>query len=229
MRLNIIILLTFITSCIDKHEKKENIIIDNTETISLEEEAIQIFEEENNLVIDSLKMHAFDNLYFGSKNLKDKDHKINEINYTVSDYSTCHYTLQSKYPIKTKKKLSKEIQELKELIKKKHDKYDEINKIITFKHSEEAPKDASPFLIAASEIYNDELVGFEYKNIKYAWNLNYKTIKIGHKLKYEQIKNSYLKDKNNYSYYIFIEFKSKLINDDNVEKNKIENNESEKF
>ncbi|AYN05478.1 hypothetical protein [Flavobacterium sp. 140616W15] len=173
----------------------------------------------NEKVIDSIKMHAFDNLYFGTHDeiKSNEEYSINDLDYTIKTYQSlpvkglCYFMLVSKYEITTQEKVKRELNDLRTIISKKYGNPVNINRTFHIQHPEEMGKGESFFDTRASYKYDKKIIGLPYEFVACTWNLRYKEIQIGYFIEHKNrtaVFQSSLKSNN---YTIYIEIRSKLI------------------
>ncbi len=211
-----IISLSILLSCNSKpnikSEKSKTHTEDSTKTI--EKKKIPV----TNVKIDSVKMHAFDNIYFGFQNdpIASK-YTINDIDYSISSSQSIPYKglsyfmLENDSKIKTEKKAKKILNDLKNTISRKYSNVIVLNKSLFIKHPEEQEKDEVFFDKRSLYKYDEKIIGFPYEFIACQWNLKYKTIQIGYFIDYKnktRIFGSAPKDDN---YIVYLEFQSKIV------------------
>lgn len=187
--------------------------------------------------VDSIKMHAFDNLYFGENNRNNsRKFQIDNIEYGVKilkglqDNQTYYYMLQSNSKIITKKKAEKVLKDLKKIISTKYSNTVVLNQIYYSKHPEEREKNTSSFDDRSLREFDENLIGQPYEYAGYKWDLKYKTIQIGYFIENKnRTRFSEPKPKDD-DYIIYIELTSKLLQPkiENNSKNEIEK-DSKKF
>ncbi|MBG6111676.1 hypothetical protein IWX84_002563 [Flavobacterium sp. CG_9.10] len=185
--------------------------------------------------IDSLKMHAIDNLYFGLNPGKtDREIKIDNMPYLVTlskaepGKGVFYYMLKSKGKITTIKRAKSVLNDLKKTITRKYKKFIVLNQTYNTKHPEDRKIRQSSFEDRAEGEYDRKIMGQPYEFAAYKWNLNYKTIQIGY---FINNKNSEVYMQNSpatHEYIIYIELNSKIIKPKQV-KDVSNNDDSNKF
>jgi hypothetical protein len=163
--------------------------------------------EKEKTVIDSLKMHAIDNLYFGlNPGTNSGAFIIDNVHYSivlskgVQNKGVSYYLLKSNGKITTKEKAQRIISNLRKIIAKKHQGVIVLNKTHNTKHPEENTKRQSSFEHRATGEYDEKIVGQPYEFAAYRWNLKYKTIQIGYFIDNKN-KTLYMENRPKYDYY----------------------------
>lgn len=187
--------------------------------------------------IDSIKMQAFDDIYFGTNvdYISSKTYQINDIDYNVnirgsnSKGKLNYFKLRSEIKILTEKKARKIIEELKNTISKKYENYLKKNKTYYIKHTDEKGKDEVLFDEEIKLKYDNNLIGLPYKYVGYEWDLPYKKIEIHYLISNKNKTRDliYPEPNEDTHYIIYIEFRSKLLID--KVKSKIKEKDTNKF
>lgn len=222
-----VIVISLVYSCNSTPNIKPNdanINEKNTETI-IEKEKIA-----PKIKIDTVKMHAFDNIYFGFQNdpLKSK-YMINGMEYYIFMSTSLpskglqSFTLQNKKVFKSEKQAKKVLSDLKKTISKKYKNATVLNK--TF-YIEEEQKRSNDFDKNFLNKHDENRIGEPYEFISCKWNLKYKTIQIGYLVSYP---NKMITSKSTLGYSIYIEFQSKIIKMKKQNEPNYEKNDSSKF
>lgn len=227
----IILLLSILNSCnLSSNTKIESNDADSTQPVVKE----KILEQK--IKIDSIKMHAFDEVYFGTvEEISSKSFIINDINYILrtsqhlKNGQLCYFEIQSTEKITTLKKAKKVLNELKNTISKKYTNSITINKTYYVKHPEEMNKDESYFDSKASYKYDKKTIGLPYEFVGYKWNLKYKEIQIGYLIDYKNRTRYMQSTPQDNNYIIYIEFKSKILKQEEESTNADSKKDSNKF
>jgi hypothetical protein len=188
-------------------------------------------------IIDSIKMQAFDNVFFGTKEETiSRSFTINDIEFNVGteqhleNGQLCYFEIHSNEKITTQKKAKKIVNELKNTISKKYNNSLTLNKTYYVKHPEEMDKDEIYLSLTKRYKYDKNTIGLPYEFLAYKWNLKYKEIQIGYLIDYKN-RTRYMQSTPQDDYYIvYIQFKSKILkrNDKNTTNN-ISEKDSKKF
>lgn len=193
--------------------------------------------EETKVNIDSIKMHAFENIYFGTfDEINSKKYTINDLEYTIRTYNStpkkglCYFMLINHSQITTQKKAKKEINNLKNIISKKYKNEVNLNRTYYIKHPEEMEKNENLFDIRSFYKYDNKIIGLPYEYEAFKWDLKYKEIKIGYFIENKNRTVMYQSSAKNDNYIIYIEITSKIIKptQQNLKDTNIED-ESKKF
>ncbi|WP_374549472.1 hypothetical protein [Flavobacterium sp.] len=168
---------------------------------------------------DSIKMHAFDNLYFGTQGGKILNkYSVNGIDYIVKTSKSkpgeglCYFMLESDIKITTKKKAEKVLNDLENTISRKYKNGTQVNKTLYVKHPEEKENNEGFFDERTLYKYDKKTIGLAYEFIKSKWNLNYKEIQIGYLVDHKNRTVLYqTSPKEDDNYIIYIELESKVI------------------
>lgn len=228
----LIFLLTLI-SCNKNIEDKPSILTDTV--VKNPPTVISLKDEKEKIVIDSLKMHAIDNLYFGlNPGTNSGAYIIDNVQYSivmskgVQNKGVSYYLLKSNGKITTRKKAQRIINNLKKIISKKHNGVIALNKTYYTKHPEENTKRQSSFERRTTGEYDEKIINQPYEVAAYRWDLKYKTIQIGYFIDNKN-KTLYMENRPQYDYYtIYIELTSNVIKPLVVEK-KSTDSDSDKF
>ncbi|MBQ0908592.1 hypothetical protein KBJ98_07755 [Flavobacterium sp. F-328] len=180
--------------------------------------------------IDSVKMHAFDNIYFGFQNdpIKSK-YMINGMEYYISMSTSLpskglqSFTLQNKKVFKTEKNAKQVLSDLQKTISTKYKNTTVLNK--TF-YIEEELKRTNDFEKNFLNKYDENRIGEPYEFISCIWNLKYKIIQIGYLISYPNMMTT---TESTPSYSIYIEFESKIITMKKQNEPNYKKNDSSKF
>lgn len=227
----IVLNLLLLNSCnLSTKSKIEKIEIDTTPIVVKKKTTIP-------KIIDSVKMHAFDNVYFGStEEISSKLFNINSIEFNVGTLQRlengelCYFEIKSNEKITTQKKAKKVLNELKNTISKKYNNSIILNKTYYVKHPEEMEKNENLFNLRNMYKYDKNTIGLPYEFLACKWNLKYKEIQIGYLIDHKN-RARYMQSAPQDDYYtIYIEFKSKILkrNDENTMSNNSEK-DSKKF
>ncbi len=222
-----VIVISLVYSCNSAPDVKPNdanINEKNTETIIEKEKTTP------KIKIDTVKMHAFDNIYFGFQNdpIKSK-YMINGMEYYIFISTSLpskglqSFTLRNKKVFKTEKQAKKVLSDLKKTISKKYKNATVLNK--TF-YIEEEQKRSNDFDKNFLNNHDENRIGEPYEFISCKWNLKYKTIQIGYLISYP---NKMTSSKSTSSYSIYVEFQSKIIKMKKQNEPNYEKNDSSKF
>ncbi|KFF04483.1 hypothetical protein ACHRVW_12055 [Flavobacterium collinsii] len=211
-------------------ESKEKIIVDTLNTYKSKP-------EKKSGKIDSVKMHAFDDLYFGIQSeITSKKYSVNDIDYSVASSGSepgkglFYFMLESKSNITTQKKADRVLNELKKTISKKYGNGENINKTYYIKHPEEKEKAEDFFGKRALYKYDKKIIGLPYEVVKSKWDLKYKEIKIGYLIEHKNRTVYYQSSPEDNNYIIYIELTSKVIKSENENSdNKNAEKDSNKF
>ena len=227
-----IIGLLLLNSCNSKPNhsselKNENDIEDTINT------APKSKNEPQKIKIDSVKMHAFDNLYFGIKG-QDYSQKfsINEMEYVVESYHSlptkglCHFMLKNQSKITTQQRAKKVLNDLKKTISKKYKSVINLNKTYYIKHPEEKEKDE----FGTRDFYNydKKIIGLPYEFVACKWDLKYKEIQIGYFIDHKNKTLMFQSTPTDDYYIIYIEVTSKIIKPEDTNSSD-KNKDSNKF
>lgn len=174
---------------------------------------------ESKKVIDTIKMHAFDNLYFGTHDeiKSNEEYSINDLDYTIKTYQSlpakglCYFMLVSKYEITTQEKARRELNDLRTIISKKYGNTVNLNRTFHILDPEEMGKDESFFDTRASYKYDKKIIGLPYEFVACKWNLRYKEIQIGYFIEHKNRTAVFQSSPKSNNYTIYIEIRSKLI------------------
>jgi len=186
------------------------------------------------IVIDSVKMHAFDDVYFGTTNeIVSKRFIINDIPFNVkssqgSQKGLCYFMLQNVNEITTKQKALKVISDLKNTISVKYQNAKLLNKIFHVEHPEMMKK-GEAFELKSLYKFDENTVGLPYEYKLYQWDLKYKKITIGYFIDYKNKKRMFQSTPRSDYYIIYIEFESKLIKPDKISLSNDSKKDSDKF
>ncbi|MDR6966268.1 hypothetical protein J2X31_000261 [Flavobacterium arsenatis] len=170
-------------------------------------------------IIDSVKMHAFDNIYFGKNySPKTNSHTINDMEYTVTSAKSLpneglfYIMLENQSKITTERKARQVLNDLKNTITKKYSKSISLNKTFYVKHPEEDDKRESSFSNPRNQYkYDEKIIGLPYEFAGYRWDLKYKDIQLGYLIDNKNRTRFYQSNTKNDLYIIYVEFKSKVI------------------
>ncbi len=145
--------------------------------------------------IDSVRMHAFENIYFGQKHEAtsrlDSYFELFGRQYFTASSSThpkiglTNFILTSCCGFQTQKRTIREINELTNAIKIKHGKGRGLNKTIFVKHFEEKSSPGygewGPFFPRKSEYTSEkDRIGKPHRFIAHLWETPFKTIELGY-------------------------------------------------
>lgn len=172
----------------------------------------------NPIIIDSIKMHAFDNVFFGTKEeIISRSFTINDIEFNVGttqhleNGQLCYFEIESNEKITTQKRAKKIVNELKNTISKKYSNSLTLNKTYYVKHPEEMDKDENYLSFKNIYKYDKNTIGLPYEFVAYKWNLKYKEIQIGYLIDLKN-RTRYMQSKPQDDYYtVYIQFKSKIL------------------
>lgn len=180
------------------------------------------------LRIDSIKMHAFDNVFFGiNEDITQRLFSINNIEFNIGEVQyiengqLCYFTIESNEKITTQKRANKIINDLKNTISKKYSKSLFLNKTFYVKHPEENAENENTLDIKNIYAYDKNTIGLPYEFLAYKWDLAYKEIQIGYIIDYKN-RSRYMQSTPQNDYYIvYLKFNSKILrrNNDNVTNN----------
>lgn len=195
----------------------------NTETI-IEKEKVT-----PRVKIDSVKMHAFDDIYFGFQNDPiSKKYMINGMEYyiwisnSLPSEGLQYFILENKTVFRTEKYAKKVLNDLKNTISKKYKNPIVLNKSL---YIEEGKKGTDPSDKNFMYIYNENRIGQPYEFIASKWDLKYKIIQIGYLVDYTEMTMA----QSTTGYRIYIEFQSKIIKQKKQNEPNYEKNDSSKF
>jgi hypothetical protein len=191
----------------------------------------------NPTIIDSIKMHAFDNVFFGTKEeIISSSFTINNIEFNVGttqlleNGQLCYLEIESNEKITTQKRAKKIVNELKNTISIKYSNSLTLNKTYYVKHPEEMDKDENHLSFKNMYKYDKNTIGLPYEFVAYKWNLKYKEIQIGYLIDLKN-RTRYMQSKPQDDYYtVYVQFKSKILkrNDEKTTNNDTEK-DSKKF
>lgn len=218
----ILIYTTIITSllfcCCKQHDNNNLPKTEITEKI-IDTIVVAPKNDNTKIVIDSVKMHAFENIYFGTfDEIGSKKYSINDDDYYINTHQIlpnkglCFMMLECQSLITTQKKAKKILNDLRITISKKYNSGSNVNKTYLIKHPEEMEKNETFFDTRTNYKYDKKLIGLPYEFVAYKWDLKYKEIKIGYLLEHKNRTVTYGESSpksDNYS--IYIEIKSKII------------------
>lgn len=222
----VIVLLLLLNSCnVSTNNKIEDIQIDSIALVVKKNIT-------NTIIIDSIKMHAFDNVFFGSKGeITPRLFTLNGIEFTVGteqrleNGELCYFEIESNLTITTQKKAKRIVNDLKNTIAKKYSNTLTLNKTYYVKHPEEMDKDENHLSLKGIYKYDKNTVGLPYEFLAYKWNLKYKEIRIGYLIDLKN-RSRYMQSPPQDDYYtVYIQFRSKILKRDDEN---ILNNSSEK-
>jgi hypothetical protein len=209
-------IICFTSILIYSCNKIDDKLIQKTEEDSFES-TIEKVEHKNNVEvveIDSIRMHAIDNLYFG-KNPGTTSRKflVDNMEYNVKKSMgnpVYYYMLENSSTITTKNKADRILKELKDIIAKKYNNGIFLNRTYYTKHPEEKEKNRSSFEQRSIGEFDKNIVGEPYEFAGYKWDLKYKTIQIGYFIENKN-RSIYMQStpKDNY-YIVYIELTSKF-------------------
>lgn len=189
--------------------------------------------EVSKIKIDSVKMHAFDNLYFGMKDeIYSRKFSINEMDYIVKSWQSlptkglCYFILENQSKITTQQKAKKVLNDLKNTISEKHKSVINLNKTYYIKHPEEMEKNDLDF--RSRYKHDKKIVGLPYEFVACKWNLKYKEIQIGYFIDHKDKTVMFQSSPKDDFYIIYIEVKSKIIKPEKTNSSDI-NKDSNKF
>lgn len=180
--------------------------------------------------IDSVKMHAFDNIYFGFQNEPiSTKYMINGMEYnrwiskSLPSQGLQYFILENTTAFKTEKYAKKVLTDLKNTISKKYKNVTVLNKSL---YIEEGKKGTDPSDKNFMYIYNESRIGQPYEFIACKWDLKYKIIQIGYLVDYI---DKMTMTQSTTVYRIYIEFQSKVIKEKKQNEPNYEKNDSSKF
>lgn len=186
-----------------------------------------------NIIIDSIRMHAFDNLYFGIQQESiSKKYLLDDMNFVVKttksdpEKGLYYFILVSESKISTKQKAKKVLDELVNIISKKYKNGKKLNKTFKIKHPEEIEEDETFFDTRAMYKYDKKLIGLPYEYVKCYWDLKYKQIQIGYLIDHKNRSVMYQTSPEDDNYIIYIEMTSKMIQP-KIDNSKDTNNEKD--
>lgn len=168
--------------------------------------------------IDSVKMHAFDSLYFYTGGTgSTKTYTINDIEYQVisthglENGAVFYFMLENKTKITTAQKAKRVLNELQNTISKKYKNAIILNKTCYIKHPEEKAKNESPFDKRVLYKYDEKIVGLPYEFVASKWNLKFKEIQIGYLIDHKDGTKLFQSTPKDDYYIIYIELTSKIL------------------
>jgi len=137
--------------------------------------------------IDSVKMHGFDDLYFGTDKLSGQHEKtIGNLSYSVSSYSyndsgiVYKFILYSHKRYLEKQNVQNEITRIKNIINKKYSNIKYVNKVYRFKSVDELDYN-TPHLD-----YYEKMAGKPLEHLLYQWDTEYKIISLSYRYNYPE-------------------------------------------
>lgn len=166
---------------------------------------------------DSIKLHAFDNLFFGNKDNNFADgYLINNLKYKVackkelSDGRLYSLMLVSDSKINTLENAGIALEGLKNVISEKYNSYNILNQHYYIKGPKQREINESCFSVREKLKYNKYDVGNIYEYAGYNWELKHKQIQIGYFIKGKEKKSPAHHHKNK-SYTIYVQITSKVL------------------
>lgn len=184
-------------------------------------------------IIDSLRMHAFDNLYFGKNSLpKLKNYSLDGSEYVLKETKNSangllNFLLLNESHIITREKAINKLENLQTIISKKYGRGYRVSKTVFVKHPEQRPESNSFFVYRNIYNYSTVNIGLPSEYIAYKWNLPFKTIQIGYFVDYKKSHPMIVKNQSYDYYQVYLEITSNIIKEDKPTKNNL--NDSEKF
>jgi hypothetical protein len=168
--------------------------------------------------IDSVKMHAFDSLYFFTGGTgSTKTYTVNDIEYqltstrSLENGAVFYFMLVNITKITTVQKAKMVVNELKNTISKKYKNGITLNKTYYIKHPEEKSKNERPFDKRVLFKYDEKIVGLPYEFVASKWNLKYKEIQIGYLIDHKIGTKLFQSTPKDDYYIIYIELTSKVL------------------
>jgi len=206
--------LILFTSCQNNLDKKNKQIKSSTiqvQTSKVNNDFLINNVNASDTIIDSIKMHAFDDIYFGQKSVINSKQIINNEEYIIpSTFYTkaglYEFILYSEADFTNEYYSLKEINNLQKIISKKYKNKITVNKTLFYEPPEKYDEKN------IFQIMEEPLIGKPYKHISYRWDLKYKIITLGYII-------NWTNDNFRYSEYvpkykIQLRFKSKVIKAD---------------
>lgn len=182
---------------------------------------------------DSLKMHAFDDLYFG-RNFDFKNYTINGITYGIkttqgNEDGPFYFMILDKDSINNLNTAKKIVEGLKKTISLKYKGAVTENKTFFIEDPDDRNRDLDETLMLQIFKYDKKIIGLPFEFLAYRWNLKYKEIKIGYFIEHKN-RTSYGLPPKEDIFKVYIQLTSKvLLAEESKKQNENSKRDSEKF